>query len=82
MGWPLTEDEEVAGQLLSEQMAGFSGALLASYGLQLPPDVDIAPLAEFGIQTAMELCVQDFAKEIHATTQFVGHNMVVHGVRP
>ncbi len=74
-GLALTEPEDIAVQLLAENFASFAGAYLTAMGVSLPPGVDFAPLAAYGIQQGINLCENDFAAEVAATTKFVKKNL-------
>jgi hypothetical protein len=77
-GLALTEPENVSIELLAENFATFAGTFMAAMGVTLPPGVDLAPLAAFGIQQGITLCENDFAAEIGATVKFVKKNIAAH----
>jgi len=80
-GQALTMDEGTAVQLLSEQMAAFAVGFLNAYGIVLPEEVDLAPLLNFGIGAAMELCAPDFQGELTATVAEVKQQLKAHEIR-
>lgn len=80
-GQALTMDEATALQLFAEQLASYSAAFLAAYGIILPEGIDLVPLARMGIEGAMLLCASDFAAEVAATTEEVKLQLKVHGIR-
>jgi len=77
-GLALTEPEDIAVQLLAENFASLASAYLTAMGVPIPPDVDLAPLAAYGIQQGIALCENDFAAEIGATVKFVKKNLAKH----
>jgi hypothetical protein len=82
-GQALMEDVETAVALLSEELANFAQAYLASFGIELPPDItheQIVFLAENFIFLAMGMCKDDFAGEIQATIVYVNQQLEVHGI--
>jgi hypothetical protein len=76
----LNQKPDVAVMLLAQQEAALAGGFLAANGIDLPPGTDLAPLAEFIISTGIDLCKDDFAAEIRATTNAVGSALGAHGV--
>jgi hypothetical protein len=79
-GHALMQDEATTVQLISEETAEIAAGFLKVYGITLPPDSDIVPLIEFGIEQSIELCADDFAGEISATIDFVDQNLEAHGI--
>ncbi len=79
-GQALMQDEATALQLLAEQVAALGAVYLASQGIALPPGVDLAPVAAFGIGKGMELCAPDLARELQATTAFVKQQLRRQGI--
>ena len=80
-GYALTQDEPVAIQLISEQMADLAESFLDAYGIQLPlTKEEVVALINELVQASMSLCAPDYAQEITATTAFVRQNMKVHGI--
>ena len=72
------QDDAAAIALLSEELADFAQAYLASYGVTLPPGVgreQIVVLAENFIGLAIDMCKEDFAQEITATIAFVNEQL-------
>ncbi len=69
-----------AVRTLSEQVAARAGSYLAANGITLPAGTDLAPLARFGITSAMDLCKDDFEAEINATIASVGAKLAANGV--
>jgi hypothetical protein len=80
-GMALSQPEETAVQLLAEQFATMAASFLGMMGTPLPDDVDLAPLAAFGIEQGMLLCKDDFAKEIKATVLFVRDNLIQQAIK-
>jgi hypothetical protein len=79
-GQALIQDEAAAIQLISKQMAELSEALLAAYGIILPPGTDLTPLIEFAIERSMDICANDFSDEIEATINYVDQQLNSHGI--
>jgi hypothetical protein len=79
-GQALMEDTDTAVEMLAEHLAEIATAFLEAYGITLPPGVDITPLAQAGIYLAMDLCAEDFAPEVMATSVFVQEQLQVHGI--
>jgi hypothetical protein len=79
-GTALHQDEATARTLISEQLAAVAEGYLAASGIDLPEDVDLVPLIEFGIGASMEICADDFADELKKTTTFVRKQLKIHGV--
>lgn len=79
-GQALTMDEATALQLFAEQLAALSTGFLAAYGIVLPEEVDLVPLAKAGIQGAMLLCALDFYGEVTATVDEVKSQLKAHGI--
>lgn len=79
-GQALMQDEATAVDLLAGQMAELSAGFLASYGIILPPGVDLKPLIVTAIQGGMAICAGDFLGEILATTAFVKKNLAANGI--
>jgi len=79
-GQALMQDDTTSVLLLSEQLAQLAAQFLASYGIALPPGVDIAPLLQSGIMLSMMLCANDFGAEVLATAGFVDQQLVLHGI--
>lgn len=86
-GYILTKDEATALQMISEQMAGLAINFLDSYGIPLVwPDgtaitsADLLPLIQFAISTSMEICANDFEKEIRATTGWANGKLSSNGI--
>lgn len=79
-GQALTQDEIMAIQLISEQMAELSESFLAAYGITLPPGTDLTPLIRFAIVKSMEICAEDFGQEILETINFVDQQLNSHGI--
>ena len=69
--------------MLSEELADFAQAYLASFGVTLPPGVgreQIVGLAENFIGLAIDMCKDNFAQEITATIAFVNEQLNTHGI--
>jgi len=82
-GQALMQDNGTAVALLAEEMADFSQAYLAAFGITLPPGVEreqIVILAENFIPLAMYICQGDFAAEIEATIAFVNQQLESRGI--
>ncbi len=82
-GQALTQDEATALQLVSQQLAELAVGFLGTYGITLPPGVDVAdltPKIQLGTQQAMLICAGDYLKEIGMTIQFVNAQLVSHGI--
>lgn len=79
-GQALTQDEATAIQLISEGTADIASSFLAANGIEPPPSEAIVPLIAFAIEQSIILCADDFADEIAATIDFVGHNLQTHGI--
>ena len=82
-GQALMQDDAAAIALLSEELADFAQAYLASFGVTLPPGVgreQIVGLAENFIGLAIDMCKGDFAQEITATIAFVNEQLNTHGI--
>lgn len=79
-GQALMEDDVTSVNLLSAQLAELATQFLASYGITLPPGVDIAPLLQSGIWLAMDLCANDFTAEVFATADFVDQQLDQNGI--
>jgi hypothetical protein len=79
-GNALSQPEETAVQLLADQFATMAASFLAMMQVSLPDEVDLAPLAAFGIEQGMLLCKDDFAKEVGATVKFVRGNLIQQGI--
>ncbi len=80
-GQVLLQEDATAIQLMAEQLEDMAKAFLAAFGLPpLPANVDITPLLQYGIVTAMELCASDFAAEVTATAAFVDQQLLEHGI--
>ena len=69
------QDEAAAIHLISEGTAEVAAIFLEAYGITLPPEVDIVPLIEFGIEQSTNLCANDCTEEITATINFVNQNL-------
>lgn len=76
----LSQDEQTAVLLVSEQMAEIAGGFLAANGITLPEGTDLVPLAVFSITTGMDLCEDDFEAELNDTASFVDDNLSLYGV--
>jgi hypothetical protein len=79
-GQALMQDRDTAIYLLAQRLAEVAEAYLATYGITLPPELDITPLAQFGISTAMQICALDFENEVNATSEFVQGQLLAHGI--
>jgi hypothetical protein len=82
-GQALMEEDAAAVALLSEELANFAQAYLASFGIELPPEVtreQIVSLAENFIFLAMSMCQDDFATELEATIEYVGQQLESQGI--
>lgn len=79
-GKALSQDEETALQLISEQTAELSEDFLAAYGITLPEGTDLTPLITFAIEQSIAICAHDFAAEITATINFVDQQLKLHGI--
>ena len=82
-GQALMQDDAAAIALLSEELADFAQAYLASFGVTLPPGIgreQIVVLAENFIGLAIDMCKGDFAPEITATISFVNDQLITHGI--
>ncbi len=82
-GQALSQDESTALQLVSQQLAELAVGFLGTYGITLPPGVNIDDLTskiELGIQQAMLFCANDYLPEIGLTIQFVHGQLVSHGI--
>jgi hypothetical protein len=79
-GYLLTQDEDTAVALFSEEMASMAVIYLAANGITPPEGVDLVPLLEFAIRQAMELCEGDYAEEIEATADHVAHELQATGL--
>jgi len=75
-GQALTQQDEImAIQLISEQMAELSESFFAAYGITLPPGTVLTPLVSFAIVKSMEICAEDFRQEILETINFVNQQL-------
>jgi hypothetical protein len=79
-GQALTQDEAIAIQLISEQMAELSEAFLAAYGIILPSGTYLTPLIKFAIERSMDICANDFSDEIEATIDYVDQQLNSYGI--
>jgi hypothetical protein len=80
-GQILSQDEETAMQLISEQTASLAQEFLALYGIDLsiPPGQVVDMVASYMV-FAIQLCQDDYLKEIRATIPYVRHKLRIHGV--
>jgi hypothetical protein len=79
-GQALMQDEGLALNLVSEQMAGLAEKFLGAYGIPAPPKEQAIQLIAFYITVAMTLCEQDFAQEIAETQSHVSQQMSFSGI--
>ncbi len=80
-GQVLLQDDATAIELMAEQLEDMAKTFLAALGLPpLPTDVDITPLLQYGIVTAMARCAWDFGAEVAATAEFVDDQLRAHGI--
>jgi hypothetical protein len=79
-GQALTQNEEVATQLISEQLVAFANELLQSKGITLPPETDLTPLIRFAIGESVQLCADDYAREVADTIRFVDRQLKRKGI--
>jgi hypothetical protein len=80
-GQILSQDEETAIGLISEQTANLAQGFLALYGivLSIPPEQIVDRVALY-MALAIEFCQGDYLEEVEATIPYVRHKLLVHGV--
>jgi hypothetical protein len=74
-GQALLQDEGMALNLVSEQMADLSEKFLSAYNIPAPPKEQAIQLIAFYITVAMTLCESDYAQEIAETQNYVAQQM-------
>jgi hypothetical protein len=78
LGRAISQPEPVAVQLLAEQIVGvlpdFLGFPFAV------PEAEVVEIMKAGLVTSIELCRDDYQKEVEATVQYVGKNLGDHEV--
>jgi len=79
-GYALTQDEETAIQLISEQTADLAEGFLGANGITLPEGTDLTPLITFAIQQSIEICADDFSDEVEATIDQVDQQLKANGI--
>ena len=80
-GQVLMQDDETAMQLVAEQIADQATTYLGSFGVTLPPLLDVVELAKLLLGYAMGFCEWDYAQEIQGTIDAVDHALHTHGMR-
>jgi hypothetical protein len=79
-GQALTQDQETAIQLVSEQLAQLAASFLAAYHVDPPPGVDITQLVEFALRTAVGICKPDYKAAVNGTITTVRDGLTSHGI--
>ena len=80
-GHILTQDEETAIRLTSEQTADLAEGFLGLYGIQLPiPKEEIIQIVIGYTTLAISICENDYQHEIEATIHFVDQQLQGHGI--
>jgi len=80
-GQILSQDEETAIQLISEQTASLAQGFLALYGIDLPLSYEqVVDMVTSYMVFAIELCQDDYLEEIEATIPYVRHKLQIHRV--
>ncbi len=78
-GQALMQDEETAIDLIAQQLVDLAKAFLGG----LPPNVDekvFLGLAKYGLVTSMEICSEDFNRELQATIDYVADKLAGNGI--
>jgi hypothetical protein len=78
-GQALMQDEEIAIDLIAQQLVDLAKAFLGG----LPPNVEekvFLELAKFGLVTSMEICSEDFNQELQATINYVAVKLADNGI--
>jgi hypothetical protein len=79
-GFALTQDEDVAIQLLSEHEATIAQAFLGAYGIEVADSSELIPLISEIIMASIDLCKDDALDEINATVSYVNKQMLLHRI--
>lgn len=79
-GYVLTQSEDIAMDLISQQMAGFAKGFLAVYGIVIPDSRDLTPDVHYAMEKSIEICQDSFEEELQATIGYVQSSMAANGI--
>ncbi|MEW6381942.1 MAG: hypothetical protein AB1611_20390 [bacterium] len=79
-GLALAQTEDLAIQLVAEQMARQSERFFAAHGIEIPATVDMVSLMKFALEKSIGICAEDYYQEISATISFLEQQLDAHGI--
>ena len=75
-----TTDDTLMLDLLVQFLLPQAQAYFAASGISLPPEVELAQVIRFGLARSMELCADDYRKELIRTRSHTVSQLAVNGV--